>query len=54
VKRVLASTPKEAARKFVGVMTGRRVKDVSTDDAHEYLIENDFSFPVTAEAIPES
>jgi len=53
VKRVLANTPEEAARKFFAVMTGKLVKDVTTDDAHEYLIENNFSFPVMAEMIPE-
>ena len=52
-KRILANTPEEAARKFVAVMTGRTAKDVTTDDAHEYLIEGDFSFPVIADAMPE-
>jgi hypothetical protein len=52
-KRVLADTSEEAARKFFAVMTGKLVKDVTTDDAYEYLIENDFRFPVLAEMIPE-
>ena len=53
VKRVLASTPQEAARKFVAVMTGKLAKDVTTDDALLYLLENDFSDPIQAEAVPE-
>ena len=53
VKRVLASTPQEAARKFVAVMTGKLAKDVTTDEAMEYLLEEGFSDPVMAEAIPE-
>ena len=53
VKRVLANTPEEAARKFVAVMTGRTVKNLTTETAMQYLLENDFSDPVMADAIPE-
>jgi hypothetical protein len=53
VKRVLANSAPEAARKFVAVMTGKIEKDVTTDDAMQYLLENDFSDPVMAEVIPE-
>ena len=53
VKRILADTPQMAARKFVALMTGIRPIDVTTDEAMEYLLANDFSDPVMAEAIPE-
>ena len=53
VKRVLANTMEEAARKFYAVRTGAIIKNVSTDNALQYLLDNDFSDPVLAEAIPE-
>ena len=49
VKRVLANTPQDAARKFVAAWTGKLTKDVTTDDAMQYLLENNFSDPVMAE-----
>ena len=53
IKKVLASSYQEAARKFVAVMTGKLVKDVTSDGAMTYLFENDFSDPIQAEAVPE-